>query len=72
MEEDKLLKVFGFNLKVERMKRGWTQAQFAEMLNVHEKHVCKIETGKQNITLKTLAKISNVLGATESSLLDEK
>ncbi|MBQ3819388.1 helix-turn-helix transcriptional regulator [bacterium] len=72
MEEDKLLKVFGFNLKVERMKRGWTQAQFAEMLNVHEKHVCKIETGKQNITLKTLAKISNVLGSTESSLLDEK
>ena len=72
MEEDILLKVFGFNLKVERMKRGWTQAQFAEMLNVHEKHVCKIETGKQNITLKTLAKISNVLGSTESSLLDEK
>ena len=69
MDEEKLLKVFGFNMKVERMKQGLTQAQLAEMLNVHEKHICKIETGKQNVTLKTLAKIANVLGVEESSLL---
>lgn len=72
MDENKVLKVFGFNIKVERMKRGLTQAQLAEMLNVHEKHICKIETGKQNVTLKTLNKIANILGVTESNLLIEK
>ncbi len=72
MDENKVLKVFGFNIKVERMKKGLTQAQLAEMLNVHEKHICKIETGKQNVTLKTLNKIANILGVTESNLLVEK
>ncbi|MBR1754259.1 helix-turn-helix transcriptional regulator [bacterium] len=72
MNEEKLLKVFGLNLKMERMKKGLTQAQLAELLNIHEKHVCKIETGKQNVTLKTLSRIANVLGVNESSLLYER
>lgn len=72
MDEDKILKVFGFNMKVMRMKKGLTQFQLAEILNVHEKHICKIETGKQNITLKTLAKISNALDVEESVLLQAK
>jgi transcriptional regulator with XRE-family HTH domain len=72
MNEERLLKVFGLNLKLERMKQGLTQAQLAELLNVHEKHVCKIETGKQNVTLKTLARIANTLNVNESYLLTEK
>lgn len=69
---DDVLKVFGFNLKVERMKRGLTQAQLAELLGVHEKHICKIETGRQNVTLKTLDKIASVLNIKNSLLLEEK
>lgn len=69
---DNVLKIFGFNLKVERMKKGLTQAQLAELLGVHEKHICKIETGKQNVTLKTLDKIACVLHIKKSSLLKEK
>lgn len=68
MKEDEILKVFGFNTKVERMKLGLTQAQLAEKLNIHEKHICKIETGKQNVTLKTIAKIANALGIEEINL----
>ena len=72
MDDVKLLKIFGFNTKVERMKQGLTQAQLAEILNVHEKHICKIETGKQNVTLKTLNKIANALNVKESFLLEER
>ena len=72
MDEEKLLKIFGLNMKMARMKLGLTQAQLAEKLNVHEKHICKLETGKQNVTLKTLSKISNVLNVSESYLLCEK
>jgi transcriptional regulator with XRE-family HTH domain len=68
MNEDKLLKVFGFNMKVQRMKKGLTQFQLAELLNMHEKHICKIETGKQNVTLKTIAKIATTLGIDEVEL----
>ena len=38
-----------------------TQAQPAEMIDVHEKYIGVIETGKQNITLKTLNKLANAL-----------
>ncbi len=72
MCEDKILKVFGFNMKVLRMKKGLTQFQLAEILNVHEKHICKIETGKQNVTLKTLERIANALDVEPNVLLVNK
>ncbi len=72
MNDDNILKVFGFNLKVLRMKKGLTQFQLAEKLNVHEKHICKIETGKQNVTLKTLEKIAKALDVEPSVLLENK
>ncbi len=72
MDDDKLLKIFGFNVKILRMRKGLTQAEFAEELGVHEKHICKIETGKQNVTLKTLNKISSALEVKASVLLEEK
>jgi len=72
MNDDNILKVFGFNLKVLRMKKGLTQFQLAEKLNVHEKHICKVETGKQNVTLKTLEKIAKALEVEPSVLLENK
>lgn len=61
MKDEEALKKFGFNVKLERMRQGITQAEFAEMLNVHEKYVSRIETGKQNATIKTLNKLSKTL-----------
>lgn len=72
MNDDNILKVFGFNLKVLRMKKGLTQFQLAEKLNVHEKHICKVETGKQNVTLRTLEKIAKALDVEPSVLLENK
>ncbi len=72
MNDYNILKIFGFNLKVLRMKNGLTQFQLAEKLNVHEKHICKIETGKQNVTLKTLEKIAKALEVEPSILLENK
>ncbi len=69
MVNNDILKVFGLNVKYERLKLNLTQAQLAEILEVHEKHVCKIETGRQNVTLKTISKIANALNTNESNLL---
>jgi transcriptional regulator with XRE-family HTH domain len=61
MKDEDVLKKFGFNVKLARMKRNLTQAQFAEILDVHEKYISRIETGKQNVTIKTLNTLSKAL-----------
>ncbi len=53
----------------ERIRLGLTQSQLAERLEVHEKHICKIETGHQNVTIKTLSKIAKALETDECTLL---
>ncbi|HET9173747.1 MAG TPA: UDP-N-acetylglucosamine 1-carboxyvinyltransferase [Candidatus Saccharimonadales bacterium] len=44
-----------------RQERGLTQAAFAERLNTSQSAVNRIEHGKQNLSLETLARISDVL-----------
>lgn len=60
MDNDKL-KTLGFNIKVERMRKGLTQFQLAEMINISIDSVKKIETGKQNPSALIVFDISNVL-----------
>lgn len=61
MDDTEVLKKFGLNLKIERTRKGVTQEELAEMIDVHEKYISKIETGKQNVTIKTLNKLSRAL-----------
>ena len=58
MDETEILKKIAFNIKVERMRIGLTQFQLAEMIDVHEKYIGRVESGRQNMTLKTLIKLS--------------
>lgn len=44
-----------------RQERGLTQAEFARRMNTSQSAVNRIEKGKQNLTLETLAHISDVL-----------
>lgn len=69
MDEQNVLKIFGFNLKVARMKKNLTQADLAEKLDVHEKYISRIETGKQNVTIKIIYKIARVLEIEMHTLL---
>ena len=66
------LKQLGGNLKNERIKNGITQEMFAEMNNIDYKYYQRIETGKVNITIKTLYKLSKSLKINPNSLLDHK
>ena len=60
------------NVRVERTIKRLTQAQLAELIDVHEKYIGKIEAGKQNITVKTLNKLANALNIDVCRLLEEK
>ena len=70
MDENKIIKNIAFNIKVERMRLGLTQFQLAEMINVHEKYIGLIESGKQNITIKTLIKLSKALNVDITKLVN--
>ena len=42
----------------------------AAMIDVHEKYIGKVESGKQNLTIKTLIKLANALDIKLSKLVD--
>lgn len=51
----------GLRIKYFRSIKGITQCELAEKMGADEKAVSQIETGKRNITLKTLEKIIRAL-----------
>ena len=61
MDDDEIIKKIAFNIKVERMRKNLTQFQLAEKIEVHEKYIGRIESGKQNITIRTLIKLAKAL-----------
>ena len=70
MSEEEIIKKIAFNIKVERMRKNLTQFQLAEMIDVHEKYIGKVESGKQNLTIKTLIKLANALDIKLYKLVD--
>lgn len=72
MNDEQLLNRIGLNVRVERTIKQLTQAQLAELIDVHEKYIGKIETGKQNVTVKTFNKIAQALNINIIRLLEDK
>lgn len=69
MDEKEIIKKVAFNIKIERMRKGLTQFQLAEMIDVHEKYIGRVESGKQNITIKTLIKLADALDTSLAKLV---
>ena len=61
MEESDIKKLFGKKIKELRIKKGLTQEKLAEMIDVGERNLSKIECGNVFVKAKTLAKIINAL-----------
>ena len=55
------LKELGFRLKMRRIQLGLTQAQLGEKVKISENRISEIESGRTNLTLKSLNKIFNIL-----------
>lgn len=72
MNNEDILNLIALNIRVERTIKRLTQAQLAELIDVHEKYIGKIEAGKQNVTVKTLNKIANALNINIIRLLEDK
>lgn len=72
MDKQSLLKRFGKNVKIERIKKDLTQEQFAEIMNVSQNYIANIECGKANMSLAKVLELANFLQVDINKLLDFK
>jgi DNA-binding XRE family transcriptional regulator len=56
------LRAFGLGLKLERIKRGMTQDEFADLIGVHRTFVGQLERGQRGINVRELPRIARALG----------
>ncbi len=61
MNKKQLLKRFGKNVKIERIKQDLTQEKFAEKMNVSQNYIANIECGKANMSLAKVLELSEFL-----------
>jgi len=57
----KILENLGKSLKKIRLEKGLTQEKLAEIVGIHSTYVGKLESGKNNVSIKMLYKISRAL-----------
>ena len=69
MNKETLLKKFGKNVKIERIKKDLTQEQLAEIMGVSQKYVASIERGKENMSLGKILELSKSLNVEIETLL---
>lgn len=70
MNKESLLKKFGKNVKIERIKKDLTQEQLAEIMGVSQNYVANIECGKANMSLGKILELSNFMGVDINQILN--
>ena len=61
-------KTLGSRIRELRLKRGWSQEQFADICDIHRSHMGEIERGETNLTLSTMLVIAQKLDTTIATL----
>lgn len=69
MNKKELLKKFGKNVKIERIKKDLTQEKFAEILGVSANYLACVENGRQNMSLGKIFELANALETNIENLL---
>lgn len=72
MNKETLLKRFGKNVKIERIKQDLTQEQFAEIMGVSHAYLASIERGKENMSLAKVLELAQFLNVDIENLLNFK
>ncbi len=69
MNKSELLKRFGKNVKIERIKKDLTQEKLAEQLDVSANYIACIENGRQNMSLGKVLELADTLNTDIANLL---
>ena len=55
-----------------RLEKELSQTQLAKLTGMHRSHICRIESGRQNISIDTLIRVFDALGKDISITLKDK
>ncbi|MDD3419348.1 MAG: helix-turn-helix transcriptional regulator [Candidatus Gastranaerophilales bacterium] len=69
MNKKELCKKIGKNIQNERIAKGYTQEEFAELMNVSWSYVSKIECGVLNLSLGKVLELAQFLNSDVKNLL---
>lgn len=69
MNKKDLLKQFGKNVKIERIKKDLTQEELAEKMDVSQNYIAGIECGRANMSLAKVLELSQFLEVDINALL---
>ena len=72
MDKEQLLKRFGKNVKIERIKKDLKQADVAESLGIEQNYIALIEIGRINMSLGKILELANALDVHVEDLLKFK
>ena len=72
MDKKFILKQIGKNIQNARMKKGYTQETFSELMGVSWSYVAKIESGILNLSIGKILEFANYLDADINELLEIK
>ena len=67
---EEILKQIGMKFRLERTKQHLSQERFAEIAKVHTNYIGKIERGEQNLTVKKIVNLCNVLNIQTKDILN--
>jgi len=67
-----ILKIFGDNVRKERLKRNLSQEDLADLANVHRTYIGMIERAEKNITLLNIEKLAKALNLNIPDLLNNE
>lgn len=71
MDKQKILEIFGFNLKIERTKNRLSQEELAIKTNLSKPYISNVESAKHNISLVNAYKLSAALNKSLDDMLKE-
>lgn len=69
LPSNSLQAIFGRRLKVARLQRAMTLMEMAEATGISNQNISKIEHGRTNLTLATMARLAAVVGLDASEMI---
>jgi transcriptional regulator with XRE-family HTH domain len=72
MDKKNILKQIGKNIQNVRMRKGYTQETFSELMGVSWSYVAKIESGILNLSIGKILEFANYLDVDINELLEIK
>jgi len=62
---------FGRNLRAERSRRGWTQAELADKAGISPTYISRLERGEQSVSLPAAMSLAETLDVKLAELTGE-